>query len=215
MKTTVVGFGDSLTYGYGVEISTGFMARLQKNLPMLYPSVPWNIVNSGVNGDTSREGLSRLQRDVLRHNPAIVTVLFGTNDSAFVEYQYRTITEYERNMSEIITKIQNHHNPAEHRDSSASVLLITPPPVLDNVFMPYTTNKRLQPYCGIIKKLSRELNCPLADFNTHMLEQSKGNLGYYLQEDGAHLSEKGYDCLYDFILTFITHLITKNNLENR
>ena len=36
MKTTIVGFGDSLTYGYGVASKYTHMKRLQDALPLIY-----------------------------------------------------------------------------------------------------------------------------------------------------------------------------------
>ena len=74
MKTiTFVGFGDSLTYGYGVENGASFMDRLEIALPEAFPDINWNIINGGINGHTTREGLSRIKGDVLDYNPDIVT----------------------------------------------------------------------------------------------------------------------------------------------
>ena len=96
IQTTIVGFGDSLTFGYGVSQRTTYTRRLEAFLPQCYPSVNWKIQNSGINGDTTREALQRLQKDVLRHHPNIVFILFGSNDSSFLEGQYRTPYEYEK-----------------------------------------------------------------------------------------------------------------------
>ncbi len=46
----------------------------------LYPSVPVNILNAGISGDSAPHGLARLERDVLCHTPDLTVVCFGLND---------------------------------------------------------------------------------------------------------------------------------------
>lgn len=207
IKTTIVGFGDSFTYGYGVDINVGFMDRLERFMPQYYPSISWNIINSGVNGDTTREGLSRLKSDVLKHNPNIVLVLFGTNDSTLYENQFRTQLEFENNLTEIITQIKTHNNRTGLNNCIPIPILITPPPVADEEYMPFTTNNRIKQYGYIVKRIASKHNCPLIDFYEYMVEESGGNYSSYLQLDGVHLNTKGYDSLYDCIFSEITKLI--------
>src|SRR6185503_17521387 len=65
-KPTVVCLGDSITHA-------GYPAELEKMLLV-------RVINAGIPGNTSRQGLARLEKDVLSHKPAAVVVLFGTND---------------------------------------------------------------------------------------------------------------------------------------
>jgi lysophospholipase L1-like esterase/dienelactone hydrolase len=62
----VVFLGDSITQGW------------EKDLPAVFPGM--KIANRGINGDTTRGVLIRLQDDVLAVNPAAVVLLIGTND---------------------------------------------------------------------------------------------------------------------------------------
>ena len=110
IQTTIVAFGDSITFGYGVSKKCTYTRRLESFLPQCYPSVNWKIENSGVNGDTTREALERIQKDVLDYHPNIVFILFGSNDSCLLEDQYRTPYEYEKNLCSIVEQIQNHNN---------------------------------------------------------------------------------------------------------
>lgn len=69
----IVCLGDSLTYGYGNarrDIWTNLAAQ----------SLGIEIVNKGINGDTSGGMLSRFNRDVLDEKPAAVSVVCGAND---------------------------------------------------------------------------------------------------------------------------------------
>ena len=70
--TTIVCLGDSITAGVGAEPGESYPQRLEELL-----GVP--VVNAGVAGDTTADGLARLGR-VLAHDPWLVIVELGGND---------------------------------------------------------------------------------------------------------------------------------------
>jgi acyl-CoA thioesterase I len=72
-RPVIVAFGDSLTAGFGAEPGQSYPDFLQKELPK------WRMVNSGVSGDTTTDGVNRLS-EVLSYKPRIVIVEFGGND---------------------------------------------------------------------------------------------------------------------------------------
>lgn len=208
IKTTIVGFGDSLTYGYGVDMNSSYIDRLDKYMPIFYPSISWNIVKKGVNGDNTRDALKRLKTDVLNLNPNIVIVLFGTNDSSTYDSQFCSQLEFEENLSTIITSIKSHNNRTGLNGCIPIPMLVTPPPVIDEKVAPFISCNRIKHYAYIIKKLGEKFHCPVVDFYNYMIEESDGNIENFLQEDGVHLNSTGYDCLYDCIFSEITKLIT-------
>lgn len=70
--STVVALGDSLTYGYGANPKTAYptvLAELSK----------WNVINAGVNGDTSADVLTRVN-EITEQNPDLVLLGVGGND---------------------------------------------------------------------------------------------------------------------------------------
>ncbi|NYR10074.1 arylesterase [Psychrobacter sp. BI730] len=70
--STVIALGDSLTYGYGANTKTAYptvLAELSK----------WNVVNAGVNGDTSADVLTRVN-EITEQNPDLVLLGVGGND---------------------------------------------------------------------------------------------------------------------------------------
>ena len=73
----IVAFGDSLTAGFGAEPGNSFPDFLQKDLDQ--GSLAWRVVNLGVSGDTTTDGLNRLG-EVLNAKPRIVIAEFGGND---------------------------------------------------------------------------------------------------------------------------------------
>lgn len=69
----VVCFGDSLTQGIGAASGEDYPSRLAQSLGR-------EVVNAGVSGNTTADGLARLDQDVLTHHPRVVVVCFGGND---------------------------------------------------------------------------------------------------------------------------------------
>ena len=187
-------FGDSLTYGYGVFKKDNIASLIQNRFKKL------SVINSGVNGDTTREALKRLNRDVISFSPVIATILFGSNDSAPSENAYRTIYEFNKNMRAIIDTIKTSKKGTE-------IILITPPPVDDGVFMPSTTNTRLAPYCDAIREIAQRQGLFLCDLNKEFPRMSGGNIEPYIQEDGCHLTEKGYMAFYNCLEPLIAEII--------
>lgn len=68
-----VAFGDSLTAGTGAAVGLSYPAQLGRRLGV-------DIVNLGVSGETTADGLARLAQ-VQRLNPRVVLLCLGGNDS--------------------------------------------------------------------------------------------------------------------------------------
>lgn len=91
----VICFGDSLTEGVGAERGEDYPSFLARQLQ--YP-----VIHSGRRGDTSADGLARLERDVLGQNPRLVIILFGGNDFL----RQVPVSETRKNLEEIVQLIQ-------------------------------------------------------------------------------------------------------------
>ena len=70
-------FGDSLTAGFGAEPGASYPDYLQKLIDAEHRL--WRVINAGVSGDTSTDGLARLP-GVLEYKPEIVILELGAND---------------------------------------------------------------------------------------------------------------------------------------
>lgn len=73
MNNNFVFLGDSLTFGYGVPYNEGWVCRLSKETNL-------NIINKGINGDTTPSMLDRFYEDVALNNPSKIFFMGGTND---------------------------------------------------------------------------------------------------------------------------------------
>lgn len=160
----LVAFGDSLTYGYGVLSHIAYPFRLARELPEKNPQLRWKVYNRGINGETTREAKERLESQVLWLKPHLTVILLGSNDSALNEGQYRTPWEYEHNMMFILERLlaEKHGDSAFHSGVCLPVL-VTPPPVVDTDFYPFTTTDRIEKYGEIVKKLAKGYHCPVID----------------------------------------------------
>jgi len=75
---TIAVLGDSLTAGYGLAREDAFPAQLEAAL--LDNGINARVINSGISGDTSAGGLSRIDW-VLADNPDFIIIALGANDA--------------------------------------------------------------------------------------------------------------------------------------
>ncbi|MES2213236.1 MAG: GDSL-type esterase/lipase family protein [Patescibacteria group bacterium] len=90
----IVAFGDSLVEGRGSTPGNDFVSLLSRKIHK-------PILNLGVAGNTTEDGLGRLD-DVLKQNPGTVIVLFGGNDYIRNIPRERTF----ENLRQIISTLQ-------------------------------------------------------------------------------------------------------------
>lgn len=193
----IVCFGDSLTYGYGVLENIAFPYRLSQDLPQKYPNYTFSVINSGINGQTTREALQRLQGSILGREPQIVLILFGSNDCALNEGQYRTPYEFEKNLRQILDQILTLTTQNKFNSGKTLPILFTPPSMVDTDFYPFTTNDRLAAYGSIVQTIAKEYQIPCIDlFAQFQKIQDPKAYEDCFQFDGLHLSNQGYDILY-------------------
>jgi len=76
---TILVVGDSISAGYGIQRSDGWVALLQTRVVARRP--PYTVVNASISGDTTAAGLARLPRALELHKPAIVVIELGGNDA--------------------------------------------------------------------------------------------------------------------------------------
>lgn len=110
--SAIICFGDSITFGYGVEEKDSYPVYLSKMLDTM-------VINAGVDGDTTAEALKRLEKDVLSKNPRLVIVEFGGNDFL----KKIPIKETISNLKNIVSRIQSAGAMVAIADISAGLLM--------------------------------------------------------------------------------------------
>ena len=71
--TQIICFGDSLTAGTGASEGMDYPSQLSRRIGR-------RVINAGVPGDTTADGLARIEADVLRQSPRLVLITLGGND---------------------------------------------------------------------------------------------------------------------------------------
>jgi len=75
---TILVFGDSLSAGYGINVTKGWVALLAKRLEA--QGYGYRVVNASVSGETTGGGRTRLPRALDLHKPDIAILELGSND---------------------------------------------------------------------------------------------------------------------------------------
>jgi len=97
---TIVAYGDSITAGFAVR--RGFPSFWKQMLLERYPEAGVEMINAGISGDTSQDGLARLDWAVLSYEPDLVTINFGINDCVLG----LGLEELEMNLVEMVRRIR-------------------------------------------------------------------------------------------------------------
>ena len=114
---TIAFLGDSVTQGCFecyikedgkietvFDYKSAFSTRLREMLGILYPSVQVNIINSGISGDGTENGKTRIERDILPFSPDLVVVSYGLNDACA---GLQKLKNYRQNLKEIFNKVSS------------------------------------------------------------------------------------------------------------
>jgi len=96
----ILAFGDSLTYGTGAEKGESYPAILEK-------TVNYKVINAGVPGELSMQGLKRLPKLLDKHQPSLLILCHGGNDIL----QRENLAEAEANIRQMIALAQNNNIP--------------------------------------------------------------------------------------------------------
>ncbi|HJR74337.1 MAG TPA: arylesterase [Luteimonas sp.] len=77
-QKTVLVMGDSLSAGYGLAASEGWVSLTADRIAGAKPG--WRVVNASISGETTAGGAARIVDAVVRHKPAVVVIELGAND---------------------------------------------------------------------------------------------------------------------------------------
>ncbi len=100
----ILALGSSLTQGFGLPPGTEYPAVLEARLKAA--GINARVINAGVSGDTSADGLARLDWSLADHPDAAIIEL-GSNDAL----RGLPPTETEKNLSAILQKLKTAHVP--------------------------------------------------------------------------------------------------------
>jgi acyl-CoA thioesterase I len=101
----IVAFGDSITAGGdATKPSLIFWQRWADDLQRKYPRARVVAVNGATGGDSTVQGLQRLEAKVLAEKPDLVLIGFGMNDH---NRSGVAVAQFEQNLKQMISRIRN------------------------------------------------------------------------------------------------------------
>ncbi len=179
-RPLIVAFGDSLTAGV---VETTYPDVLQQLLDQ--HGYKYRVENQGVAGDTTADGLARIDNVIAEH-PVMVLLEFGGNDGL----RGVPVDSTRQNLEQMIQKL---------KASGTQVMLlgITLPP---NWGPDY-----IKPFTAIFPELAKKYHIPVIPFLLANVYQSK-NL---MQPDGIHPNGQGNRIVAEDAFRFIQPYLKK------
>lgn len=174
--------GDSVTYGYGLNVEYSYPSQLAALLGDGYL-----VENFGVNGAAAADYTATAAwQSCQTFAPDIAVILLGSNDTVLWTDEQSFVESYRRLLSQF---------PADTR-----LLLCTPPyayPV-DGIYQFGVQPEALQQVCQCIKQLSSELGLELVDLQ--MLTDDRRS---WFSADGVHPNADGAAAIADAVAAIL------------
>jgi len=98
VQHTILIMGDSISAGYGIDKTKGWVALLEKKLKANVLG-EFRIANASISGETSTGGNTRLGAQLKKHSPNLVIIELGANDAL----RGTPIKHMTRNLESMIT----------------------------------------------------------------------------------------------------------------
>jgi acyl-CoA thioesterase-1 len=165
---TILFFGNSLTAGYGLDVSEAFPALIQAKIDSL--KLPYRVVNAGLSGETSAGGKNRIGW-LLRQKVDVFVLELGANDGL----RGIPVKETVKNLQDIIDSVKT-KNPE-------TKMIMTGMQVPPNMGSTYSTEFR-----NIFAGLAKKNNMALVPF----ILEGVGGVTELNQGDGIHPTAPGH-----------------------
>lgn len=216
----IVAFGDSITEGINTDEEKKWTTLLSNDLGA-------TVINSGVAGDSTKEGLKRLQEDVIEKDADYVLINFGMNDHYFEKENKEMVSleKFKKNLTKMI---------AETKKSGAFPIVVLPHAVIEGdkgdgnmgegatyYYLRHPSdyyeavggaNKQLELYNNASKEVADNYEVPIIDIYGESLNQDLfqilRNLNNSPDQDGVHLSEDGMNFYAEVISRDIKDIVT-------
>lgn len=170
-------FGDSLTAGFGSETGESYPDFLQKQLD--HAGLVWHVVNAGVSGDTTSDGVNRIG-EVVKLKPRIVVLEFGGNDGL----RGLPLSTTRANLDQMIQMLKK----------SGSVVVLAGMTLPPNYGKDYIASFEL-----IYKDLAAKYKLTLIPF----LLEGVATDRKLMQRDGIHPTGEGYRKVAETVFRFL------------
>lgn len=188
----LVCLGDSLTQGYKVKSSDAWPALISKEGNI-------EVINKGINGDTTGGMLARFNFDVINSKPTHVIIMGGVNDLTWnvplsvVESNIAAMVQQSKHnlivpvigvpTPVIITEVQKHWGPVGNF---------------------YKINEMLKEYRHWIINFGENFGIKILDFYKLFYEDNLQKIKSNYFPDGLHPSAEGNEIMCSLVLSLLT-----------
>jgi lysophospholipase L1-like esterase len=204
----LVFFGDSICFGEKAGPHRGWVTRISAAIEEKFgPDVL--VINSSVNGNTTRMALERMPFDVQRYGCDVLVVQFGLNDCNHWETDRGlprvSPAAFEHNLLEIAER--------GRRFGAKRIFFHTNHPTLRTDLVPHAGRSYEDgnvAYNEIVRRAAKVAGVGLVDLEVAFSERITAgtDLSQLLHEDQLHLGRGGHDVYYEAVLPHVTHAVS-------
>jgi lysophospholipase L1-like esterase len=209
----IVTLGDSITKGVrpGVKADETFSALLESDLRRGGLAV--EVINVGIGGERTDQALARLGRDVIARKPALVTIMYGTNDSYVDKGKNAsrlTVEQYRANLEKIVEEL---------RGAGIQPVLMTEPrwgrKAAANGVSEHP-NIHLEKYVAACREVAKEKRVALIDhFQLWTDRESAGQDIGVLTTDQCHPNPTGHRLIADAMTPIVLAALKPDKAQDR
>ena len=182
LAKSIVVLGDSISAGYGMDASQGWVNLLQQKFNREQKAHV--ISNESISGDTTAGGLARIDQALARHKPDIMLLELGANDGL----RGLSPVEMKNNLIEMVRRSEK---------AGAKVMLL-------GMKIPPNYGKRyIDMFYNIYPQIAEELKVPLVPF---ILEDVAAK-PEFMQIDGLHPNALAQPIIADKIAAYLEPLL--------
>jgi acyl-CoA thioesterase-1 len=183
-RSLIVAFGDSLTAGLGVGPDQNYPAKLQERIDR--EGFPYRVVNEGVSGETSAQGLARATL-IREMRPSVVILEFGANDGLRGIPVEVTRSNLDRMIQDFV--------------ADGARVVIAGMEVPPNYGPAYTSSFR-----AVYSELAKRHHAPLIP----VFLAGVGGVPELNQGDGIHPTPRGYDLVVENVWKVLVPLLVRS-----
>lgn len=162
------------------------------------------VLNAGKGGDNATAALDRLENDVLRYYPDLVTISFGLNDTGT-----RKPEQYKQSLEQLVARL---------KAANAQTLMLTSTPFNNAKHgwgKKYEELGGLDEYmnkafCERARQVAKKQDLPLIDLHTIFRDKIKQNpdlINNIVSGDGVHLTAEGYTLIAEHVAPSVQSLL--------
>ncbi len=179
---SIVVLGDSISAGYGMDVSQGWVSLLQLRLQKTDPTI--KLYNESISGETTAGGLARIKSILKQRQPDIVIIELGANDGL-------------RGLSPIMMK-QNLGQMIELSQNAGAKVLLLSMRIPPNYGKRYT-----RMFYKTYVQLGEQYGIPVVPFLLEDIALAKE----LMQQDGLHPNQKAQAVIAEKVWQYLSRLL--------